>query len=250
MFADLYFYISKIVTPFIIPSNILTFLLIIFFYIGFIKNKIYVRKFFISIFIIFSTISIFPIGNNLIYFFLEKRFYNPEIPNKIDYIFVPSGSIKRTIFALNFLNNSNLKEVKIIFSSGIPYLDQNNSKDSETSIVKSLVSSSKISSENIIFLPNARNTFENFKRLNEFLIEKNKGQSKILLITDAFHMKRSLMMAKKFNINISSLPSNFLTKKDSVGLINTYQNISIVNNLRDFDTFIKELISTSISRFL
>ena len=250
MFADLYFYISKIVTPFIIPSNILTFLLIIFFYIGFIKNKIYVRKFFISIFIIFSTISIFPIGNNLIYFFLEKRFYNPEIPNKIDYIFVPSGSIKRTIFALNFLNNSNLKEVKIIFSSGIPYLDQNNSKDSETSIVKSLVSSSKISSENIIFLPNARNTFENFKRLNEFLIEKNKGQSKILLITDAFHMKRSLMMAKKFNINISSLPSNFLTKKDSVGLINAYQNISIVNNLRDFDTFIKELISTSISRFL
>jgi|TARA_B110000259_G_C13931062_1_gene368910 uncharacterized SAM-binding protein YcdF (DUF218 family) len=250
MFADLYFYISKIVTPFIIPSNILTFLLIIFFYIGFIKNKIHVRKFFISIFIIFSTISIFPIGNNLIYFFLEKKFYNPEIPNKIDYIFVPSGSIKRTIFALNFLNNSNLKEVKIIFSSGIPYLDQNNSKDSETSIVKSLVSSSKISSENIIFLPNARNTFENFKRLNEFLIEKNKGQSKILLITDAFHMKRSLMMAKKFNINISSLPSNFLTKKDSVGLINTYQNISIVNNLRDFDTFIKELISTSISRFL
>ena len=250
MFADLYFYISKIVTPFIIPSNILTFLLIIFFYIGFIKNKIYVRKFFISIFIIFSTISIFPIGNNLIYFFLEKRFYNPEIPNKIDYIFVPSGSIKRTIFALNFLNNSNLKEVKIIFSSGIPYLDQNNSKDSGTSIVKSLVSSSKISSENIIFLSNARNTFENFKRLNEFLIEKNKGQSKILLITDAFHMKRSLMMAKKFNINISSLPSNFLTKKDSVGLINAYQNISIVNNLRDFDTFIKELISTSISRFL
>ena len=250
MFADLYFYISKIVTPFIVPSNILTFLLIIFFYIGFIKNKIYVRKFFISIFIIFSIISIFPIGNNLIYFFLEKKFYNPEIPNKIDYIFVPSGSIKRTIFALNFLNNSNLKEVKIIFSSGIPYLDQNNSKDSETSIVKSLVSSSKISSENIIFLPNARNTFENFKRLNEFLIEKNKGQSKILLITDAFHMKRSLMMAKKFNINISSLPSNFLTKKDSVGLINTYQNISIVNNLRDFDTFIKELISTSISRFL
>ena len=250
MFEDLYFYISKIATPLVVPSNIFIFLLIIFFYISFVKKNIFVRKFFISIFIIFSIISVFPIGNNLIYFFLEKRFYNPEIPNKIDYIFVPSGSIKRTIFALNFLNNSNLKEVKIIFSSGIPYLDQNNSKDSETSIVKSLVSSSKISSENIIFLPNARNTFENFKRLNEFLIEKNKGQSKILLITDAFHMKRSLMMAKKFNINISSLPSNFLTKKDSVGLINAYQNISIVNNLRDFDTFIKELISTSISRFL
>ena len=250
MFADLYFFISKIVTPLIIPSNILIFLLIIFFYISFIKNKIFVRKFFISIFVIFSIISVFPIGNNLIYFFLEKKFYKPEIPSKIDYIFVPSGSIKRTIFALNFLNNLNTKDVKIIFSSGIPYLDKNNSKDSETILVKSLISSSKISSENIIFLPNARNTFENFKRLNEFLIKKNKDQSKVLLITDAFHIKRSLMMAKKFNLNISSLPSSYITNKNTVGLINSYQNISIINNLRDFDIFIKELISTNISRFL
>ena len=118
-----------------------------------------------------------------------------------------------TIFALNFLNNLNIKDVKIIFSSGIPYLDKNNSIDSETILVKSLISSSKIGTENIIFLPNARNTFENFKRLNEFLIDKNKDQSKILLITDAFHMKRSLMMAKKFNLNISSLPSSYITKK-------------------------------------
>ena len=224
--------------------------MIISFYIGFIKNKFFVRKFFISIFVIFSIISVFPIGNNLIYFFLEKKFYKPEIPSKIDYIFVPSGSIKRTIFALNFLNNLNTKDVKIIFSSGIPYLDKNNSKDSETILVKSLISSSKISSENIIFLPNARNTFENFKRLNEFLIKKNKDQSKVLLITDAFHIKRSLMMAKKFNLNISSLPSSYITNKNTVGLINSYQNISIINNLRDFDIFIKELISTNISRFL
>ena len=231
MFADLYFFISKIVTPLIIPSNILIFLSIISFYIGFIQNKFFVRKFFISIFVIFSIISVFPIGNNLIYFFLEKKFYKPEIPSKIDYIFVPSGSIKRTIFALNFLNNLNTKDVKIIFSSGIPYLDKNNSKDSETILVKSLISSSKISSENIIFLPNARNTFENFKRLNEFLIKKNKDQSKILLITDAFHIKRSLMMAKKFNLNISSLPSSYITNKNTVGLINSYQNLSIINNL-------------------
>ena len=250
MFADLYFYISKIVTPLIIPSNILIFLLIISFYISFIKKKFFIRKFFISIFVIFSIISVFPIGNNLIYFFLEKKFYKPEIPSKIDYIFVPSGSIKRTIFALNFLNNLNIKDVKIIFSSGIPYLDKNNSIDSETILVKSLISSSKIGTENIIFLPNARNTFENFKRLNEFLIDKNKDQSKILLITDAFHMKRSLMMAKKFNLNISSLPSSYITNKNTVGLINSYQNISIVNNLRDFDVFVKELISTNISRFL
>ena len=62
-------------------------------------------------------------------------------------------------------------------------------------------------------------------------------------------MKRSLMMAKKFNLNISSLPSSYITKKDSVGLINSYQKISILNNLRQFDIFIKEMISLNISRF-
>ena len=247
---DLYFYISKIATPLIVPSNIFILSLIIFFYIGFIKNKIFFRKFFIVIFVIFSTISILPIGHNLIFFFLEKNFYSSKIPSKIDYIFVPSGSKNRIIYAINFVKDPNLADIKIIYSSGIAYLDKNKSTDSDANLVKSLITNSKIGIDNIIFLPDARNTFENFKRLNEYLITKDKLDNKILLITDAFHMKRSLMMARKFNLNISGLSSSYITKKDSVGLINSYQNISIINNLRKFDVFIKELISTSFSRFL
>jgi len=247
---NLYFYISKIVTPLIVPSNILIFLLIFFFYIAFVKNKFFFRKFFTFIFVFFSIISIFPIGHNLIYFFLEKKFYDSKIPNNIDYIFVPSGSISRIIYAINLMGNPNLKDVKIIYSSGIAYLDKNKSKDSETILTKKLISNSIISKDNIIFLPNARNTFENFNRLNDFLIMKNNTNSKILVITDAFHMSRSVMIAKKFNLNVSSLPSGFVTRQDSVGVINAYQNLSIVNNLRKFDLFIKELISISFSRFL
>ena len=247
---DLYFYISKIATPLIVPSNIIILLLIILFYISFIKKKLFFKKFFTLIFIIFSIISILPIGHNMIYFFLEKNFYESKVPSKIDYIFVPSGSINRTIFAMNIMRTSEFKKVKIIYSSGIAYLDKNNSKDTETNLAKNLILNSKISKDNIIFLPDARNTFENFKRLNEFLVDKDKVNSKILLITDAFHMNRSLMLAKKFNLNIYSLPSSYITKQDSVGLINSYQNISIVSNLSMFDLFIKELISTSFSRFL
>lgn len=247
---DLYFYISKIATPLIVPSNFLIFLLIIFFYIGFIKNRVFFRKFFSFIFIIFSLISIFPIGHNLIYFFLEKDFYSLKTPTNADYIFVPSGSINRSIFAINLVKSSNFKNVKIIYSSGIAYLDKNNSKDSETTLTKNIILSSKIKEGNVIFLPNARNTFENFKRLNEFLIKKNKLDSKIILITDAFHMNRSLRMAEKFNLNVFALPSGYITKQDSVGLINSYQNISITNNLRKFDIFTKELISIIFSRLL
>jgi len=145
---------------------------------------------------------------------------------------------------------SNLKEVKIIYSSGISYLNKDKSKDSETNLTKNLISNSTLSKESVIFLPNARNTFENFNRLNDFLILKNETDSKILLITDAFHMNRSIMIAKKFNLDISVLPSSYITKQNSTGLINSYQNISIIHNLRKFDLFIKELISISFSRFL
>ena len=75
---------------------------------------------------------------------------------------------------MNLMTKSDLKEVKIIYSSGIAYLNKNNSKDSETNLAKNLILSSKIDKNDIIFLPNARNTFENFKRLNEFLIKKKK----------------------------------------------------------------------------
>jgi uncharacterized SAM-binding protein YcdF (DUF218 family) len=247
---DLYFYISKIVTPLIIPSNILILLLISFFYIGFIKKKFFFRKFFTFVFIIFSIISIFPIGHNLIYFFLEKKFYSSKIPSEVDYIFVPSGSLSRIVFAMNLVNVTDLKEVKILYSSGIAYLDKNKSSDSESNLAKKIIDSSSISKDRIIFLPDARNTLENFKRLNEFLIKKDKIDSKILLITDASHMNRSMLIAKKFNLNIYSLPSTYITKKDSTGLINSYQNINFTNNLKKFDGFIKELISTGISRLL
>tara|TARA_B110001450_G_scaffold7169_1_gene7315 strand:- start:226 stop:702 length:477 start_codon:yes stop_codon:yes gene_type:complete len=158
--------------------------------------------------------------------------------------------MNRIISAINLIEDPNLDDIKIIYSSGIAYLDKNKSTDTEANLVKVLIENSKIDIDNIIFLPDARNTFENFKRLNEYLIIKDKLDSKILLVTDAFHMKRSLMMAKKFNLNISGFPSSYITKQDSVGLINSYQNISITNNLRKFDVFIKELISTSFSRLL
>ena len=247
---DLYFYISKIATPLIIPSNILIFLLISFFYMGFIKNKIFFRKFFTFFFIIFSIISIFPIGQNLTYFFLEKKFYSSKIPSEIDYIFVPSGSLTRIVFAMNLVKVADLKEVKILYSSGVAYLNKNKSKDSETDLTKKIIDGFSISKDRIIFLPDARNTMENFKRLNEFLIKKDKINSKILLITSASHMNRSMLIAKKFNLNIYSLPSDFTTKQDSTGLINSYQNLNFTNNLKKFDGFIKELISTAISRLL
>lgn len=247
---NFYFYVSKIATPLIVPSNFIIFFLILSFYFGFYRKKNFFIKFFKLFFIIFSVISITPVGHNLVYFFLEKDFYNSKIPNKVDYIFVISGSPSRIIKAIDLKNNLSLKEIKIIYSSGIAYLDKKNSKDVEIDFVEKMILNSKIDKNHIIFLPKARNTYENFKRLNEFLIEEDKKESKILLVTSAFHINRSLLMAKKYKLDISSYPSEFITKKYSVGIVNSYQRINFLYNLRAFDIFVKELISTTFSKFL
>ena len=225
-------------------------MLIFFFYIGFFKKKLFYKKVFTFIFMIFSIISVLPVGHNLIYFFLEKKFSFVKIPVKVDYIFVPSGSLQRVIYAINLKNSSSLKSVKILYSSGSAYLDKSKGEDIETDLIKNLILSSNLNKDNIIFLPDARNTYENFKRLNEYLIEKDKGDSKILLITDAFHMSRSLMLAEKFNLDISGLPSSYITMQNPTGLINSYQSLRFTGNLSKFDIFIKELISKFFSIFL
>ena len=241
---NFYFYLSKIATPLLVPSNILIFLFIIFYYLGFIKKKIFLRKLFNFIFIIFLAISILPIGHNLLYFFLEKNFYNSKIPQKFDYIFVPSGSTDRLIAAIKIKNNPDFENVKIIFSSGFVYLDKRYAKGTEPNAMYDFILNSKINNKDVIFLPEARNTYENFKRLDEFLT-KEKKESIILLVTDAFHMNRSLLIAKKYNINVLGFAAHFYTKSKPIGFINSYQNISIITNLRKFDVFVKELISTT-----
>jgi uncharacterized SAM-binding protein YcdF (DUF218 family) len=241
---NLYFYASKIITPLILPSNFFIFVLIIFFYLGILKKKEKFKKIFSIFFIVFSLISLLPLGENLIYYVLEKNYKNSKLPKKIDYIFVPSGSIERIVQAIKIRNHYLPTKVKIIYSSGNAALDKKNGQDSETPFVKTIIVNSKIDKQDIIFLPNARNTIENFKQLKSFL--KREEDKKFLLVTSASHMKRSLMIAKKYNIEIQGFPSSFKSRTNSFSLINFYQNINIQGNLYYFDIFFKEMLGIFI----
>ena len=244
---DLYFYISKIFSPLIVPSNFFVFTLIIFFYMGIYKNKTFFKKLFTYIFIFFSLITIFPVGNTLIYHFLEKDFINTKIQKNIDYIFVPAGGRDRLIKAIAIKNEHNLENVKIIYSSGNPWLDKNQSEDGEINFVKDLFLISKIKREDFIFLPEARNSIENFSRLNQYLFNNDNKDNKILLITHGYHLKRSLMLAKKYNLEIYPFSSMFVSTSQIKGLINNYQKINVISNLKNFNIFVKEMISSSLS---
>jgi len=101
---NLYFYASKIITPLLLPTNILFFLLILFVYLIVWKNKNKFKKIFFIFFIIFSSISLLPAGKGLIGHLLEKEYRNNQLPNNIDYIFVPSGDLERVGKAIKIKN--------------------------------------------------------------------------------------------------------------------------------------------------
>ena len=245
---NLYFYASKILTPLILPSNFLIFTLVIFFYLGIYRNKDKFKKIFFVIFIIFSSISLFPIGENLIFYMLEKNYKKNKLPKSIDYIFVPSGSSERIVQAIKIKKQYLPAKVKIIYSSGNSALDSNKGIDSEAPFVEIIINNLNINKKDIIFLPNARNTIENFKQLNHYLGKDS--DKKILLITSPSHMKRSLIIGKKNNIKVYGFSSNFYTKNSSFSLINYYQNINFMRNLSYFDKFFKELIGIFIVKII
>jgi uncharacterized SAM-binding protein YcdF (DUF218 family) len=245
---NLYFYVSKIITPLLLPTNFLFFLLILFVYLIVWKNKNRFKKIFCIFFVIFSSISLLPIGKGLIGHLLEKEYRNNQLPNNIDYIFVPSGDLTRVVQAIKIKNYYSPNKVKIVYSSGNAYLDPTNRKDFESVLDRAMLMNSNIDKKDIIILTNARNTIENFKQLKIFL-SKNKNK-KILLVTSAFHIKRSLVIAEKNGIKMQGYPSSYVASHDSFSFINFYQDINVQKNLYYFNIFFKEIVGIFLAKVM
>jgi len=127
-------------------------------------------------------------------------------------------------------------------------LDPVNSKDFKSALDQAVLMNSNIDKKDIIILPNARNTIENFKQLKIFLSEnKNK---KILLVTSAFHMKRSLVIAEKNAIKMQGYPSSFVVRQNSFSFINFYQGIDVQKNLYYFNIFFKEIMGIFLAKVM
>ena len=89
-------------------------------------------------------------------------------------------------------------------------------------------------------MPNARNTIENFKQLKLFLAKES--NKKVLLVTSTYHMKRSLIIARKFDLKFVGFLPITSKKNNSFSLVNFYQHINFKANLSSFDLFFRELV--------
>ena len=87
------------------------------------------------------------------------------------------------------------------------------------------------------FVGQSRNTIENFKEI-EIL---NLNDSKTVLITSAYHMKRSIILAKDFGLKLIPYVVDPKSNRQS-SLINIYQDFNISRNLANFNLFFREII--------
>ena len=231
------------------PSNIL-FLILFLLYIFVIKNKKKnINLFFrINIFLIFILLFL-PIGNfGLI--FLEKNYKTQKTFDDIKNIVVLAGSEDLTSTMktnkIHFNEGSERLIETIILSNRYPnskifYVggDGNIIKNdiSEVELAKRFFKELNLNQKRIKYVGNSRNTYENIKEIKKLGLNKDKT----LLLTSAFHMKRSMMIAKEIELNLIPYAVDFRSFSNK-SIINQYQEFNIIINLAKFNLFIREII--------
>ena len=244
----MYFYLSKILAPFLNPTNLLFFLLIFFIFKN-IKHKTRFKFLFIFITFIFTFISLLPIGKIGLKY-LENDYVFQEKLSNVDNIFILAGSENiNTTKATNKLNLSNSSErlissvklaldnpnATIFFLGGDGHLIKN--EIDEIYVAKLFFEDIGFDTTRVKFIQNTRNTIENLKALKKINIQ---DQSNVL-ITSAFHMKRSMIIIDTFNIKIKPYAVDFRSV-ENFNLINYYQMLSIASNWMSFNIFFRELL--------
>ena len=131
--------------------------------------------------------------------------------------------------ALDFPNS------KIYFLGGDGNLIKN--KINEVDVAKIFYKNVRFELSRIHFISNTRNTIENLKAFKKTNTENQSN----LLITSAFHMKRSMLIAKELNLIIKPYAVDFRST-DSFNILNYYQRFNVIDNLQSFNIFFREII--------
>ena len=69
----------------------------------------------------------------------------------------------------------------------------------------------------------------------------NLKYSETVLITSAYHMKRSMMIAEKQGVRVIPYAINPISKSTKP-ILNSYQVFDVSNNLSKFNTFFREIL--------
>lgn len=91
----------------------------------------------------------------------------------------------------------------------------------------------------------SRNTIENAV-FSKQLLQQHKFKGPYLLVTSAFHMRRSMMIFKKYGVDVVAYPCNFSSRRFSVSFDDFLPNAGA---LAGWGTYIKEVIGYTVTRY-
>ena len=182
----------------------------------------------------FFIMGLFPIGSYLEYYLLKKNFYNNKTIDNFDALLVLGGDEKRIIYAVNLVKKQ--KNAKLIIVGGSPLLIKSK-ENNERIKIKRLIDNI-IDNNDYYVLPNSRNTIENMLEFKKF--DKNKKFERVVLMTSPIHMKRSLAISKKMDLEV--YPYYWKARRSNFSFINYYQTFSFIQNTRSFDGLIREYL--------
>lgn len=142
-------------------------------------------------------------------------------------------SLSRLVYGMTLCKQ--ISGAKLIVSGGSG--DPQNPDISEADAMKDVAVSLGVPAADIIIENRSRNTIESVKALKGFI-----GERKTILITSAYHMKRSAAMFRKMGMNVVPAPTDYMSEQKKVSL---YSLIPTANHLLTSSTAFYEYISFS-----
>lgn len=230
---NLFFFFSKVAWAFLSPSNLLIFLFILGTLLAIFSRCSAALKILIPTSILALMITVYPVSDWLMEP-LEKRFQAPEVlPEAIDGIIILGGgedisvamswnSKEVGLVGDRFISTKELANIypqaSIIFTGGVGQLAMHSHLQSKltaqnTPLGSQILQSLGIESERLIVEHLSRNTFENFKNIQPLLPNPT---GRYLLVTSAFHMPRSVGIARKFGVDVIAYPVDYRSTHESL----------------------------------
>lgn len=217
---ELFFVVSKLAWAVLSPSNLIV-LLMSLATVLLLINKISTAKWILLPTMLVSlTLLSYPVSD-LLMAPLESRFSKPEVlPENIDGIIVLGGGeeLKQSLswdtaelgnggdrYIAAAILAKHYPVVPVIFSGGSGLLRLQGA-DKEAHIATSLLMAVGIKQDRLLIESKSRNTYENFLFMKLKLPKKD---GRYLLITSAFHMPRSVGIARKQQLNVIPYPVDY-----------------------------------------
>jgi len=224
---NIFFILSKLIWPLIMPENLIVLALIITSILLILKKDKLAKKWLLSTSSIVLIITVLPIGAWLTYP-LETHFpTKPILPKQVDGIillggsFIPSTSqawdkVQTNDYSDRIYNFLALMQqypkAKAIFTGGQASI--NGQYPSEAYFAKQLFDSLGIESNRIIYDDKARNTYENI--INTKKLAQAKPKENWVVVTTAYHLPRTIGLFCQQNWPVIPYPADFHTNPNEL----------------------------------